>query len=61
MVRTASVPRAARPLSGAAPGRNDARLAGCPGSASPLRDRLGPGRDARAQDAARNLVLELAR
>ena len=61
MVRMAFVLRAALPVSGAALGRNDARLAGCLGSASPLRDRLGTCRDARAQDAARNLVLELAR
>jgi hypothetical protein len=61
MVRMAFVLRAALPVSGAAPGRNDARLAGCLGSASPLRDRLGTCRDASAQDAARNLVLERAR
>ena len=61
MARMAFVPRAALPASDAAPGRNGARLAGCVGSASPLRDRLGMGRDARAQGAARNLVLELAR
>jgi hypothetical protein len=60
MVRLASVLLAALPVSDAAPGRNDARLAGCLGSASPLRDRLGTCRDASAQDAARNLVLERA-
>ena len=61
MVRMAFVLRAALPVSGAAPGRNDARLASGLGFASPLRDRPGTGRDASAQGAARNLVLERAR
>ena len=109
MVRMAFVLLAALPVSDAARGQNDARLAGCLGFTSPLRDRLGTckmlaaapaidavsrteadrhasrimlafalerlerrneanellcrarARDASAQDAARNLVLERAR
>ena len=61
MVRMAFVVLAALPVSDAALGQNDARLAGCLGFTSPLRDRLGTCRDASAQDAARNLVLERAR
>lgn len=61
MVRTAFALLAALPVSGAAVGRHAARLAGGLGSTSPRRDRLGTGGDARAQDAARNLVPERAR